>query len=263
MQTVRNIRTFCISQSLAVVAQSRQLPKGGGGTYRIINGTQSAITEFPYLVSIQRRTSISKDHICGGAFINSDWILTAAHCLADETPETVIIRAETSFHERGGTLLRVGQLIVHEKFNGSASKDYDYGLIKLRKTFRRAVPAKLKNGPRRFRPGERCTVMGWGQTATTSISKRVLKATVPIVAQRICQKAYQDTEDEVTSRMLCAGYPNGGTDACEGDSGGPLVCRRKLTGIISWAEGCAESNYYGVYSYVTPMRAWIRNYTGV
>ncbi|XP_021707394.1 trypsin-1 [Aedes aegypti] len=233
-----------------------------GGSYRIINGTNAAITQFPYLVSIQRNAGGQKKHICGGAFISNKWILTAAHCLQDETAKGLVIRAESSFHDRGGVLLRVAEIIQHAKFNPNYSKDYDYGLIRLRNSFERAVSAHLKKGPKRFPPGRLCQVMGWGKTSYSDDSRRVLSISVPIVKQSICRSAYMMV-DTITPQMLCAGYSTGEKDACEGDSGGPFICRGVLTGITSWAEGCAEKGFYGVYSYITPVRTWIRNKTGV
>ena len=40
--------------------------------------------------------------------------------------------------------------------------------------------------------------------------------------------------------MLCAGYPEGGIDACKGGSGRPLVVNGGLIGIVSSGEGCAK-----------------------
>lgn len=49
-------------------------------------------------------------------------------------------------------------------------------------------------------------------------------AKLPIMAQSECETMYQGFSQPILDSMLCAGYRNGGVDACKGDSGGPLAC---------------------------------------
>ena len=72
---------------------------------------------------------------------------------------------------------------------------------------------------------------------------------------------------KITSNMVCAGYPSGGSDTCQGDSGGPLVVQKSPTddsaivyGVVSWGIGCARPGYPGVYTRVTKYVDWILNH---
>lgn len=85
---------------------------------------------------------------------------------------------------------------------------------------------------------------------------------VPIVNQLACKSLY-GTISTVTDRMICAGYINGGKDACQGDSGGALARNGIAYGIVSWGYGCALPNYPGVYSRISSVADWIRTNTGL
>ena len=67
--------------------------------------------------------------------------------------------------------------------------------------------------------------------------------------------------------MLCAGYPQGGTDTCQGDSGGPLLAKAldgslRLVGATSFGDGCAQPGKPGVYARVAegPIRAFVARF---
>lgn len=79
---------------------------------------------------------------------------------------------------------------------------------------------------------------------------------VPIISRSECSLNYAITKD-----MLCAGYMQGGRDACTADSGGPLICNNKLAGIVSYGIGCALEGYPGIYTNVGYFLDWLRQNT--
>jgi len=72
---------------------------------------------------------------------------------------------------------------------------------------------------------------------------------VQVISREACQKSYAGRYN-ITSRMVCAGVPEGGKDSCQGDSGSALVLKKsgKQVGIVSWGLGCAEKEHPGVYT---------------
>ncbi|OXB77548.1 UNVERIFIED_CONTAM: hypothetical protein H355_015840 [Colinus virginianus] len=85
------------------------------------------------------------------------------------------------------------------------------------------------------------------------------KVTVPLMSKEECQARYR--KRRIDDKEICAGYDEGGRDACKGDSGGPLSCRHEevwyLVGITSWGEGCARPRQPGVYTKVVEYSDWI------
>uniref|UniRef100_A0A803SS64 Peptidase S1 domain-containing protein n=1 Tax=Anolis carolinensis TaxID=28377 RepID=A0A803SS64_ANOCA len=165
----------------------------------------------------------------------------------------------------------VKRIIIHPHYDQYIS-DYDIALLEMEAPvfFTELVqPICLPSTPRVFIYGTVCYVTGWGaikenthNSFSFSLAKTLQEAKVKIINQSVCSKLYDDL---ITSRMLCAGNLNGGIDACQGDSGGPLACFGKgnrwyLTGIVSWGEGCARRNRPGVYTKVTALYDWIRQY---
>uniref|UniRef100_A0A8B9DW27 Peptidase S1 domain-containing protein n=1 Tax=Anser cygnoides TaxID=8845 RepID=A0A8B9DW27_ANSCY len=49
---------------------------------RIIGGEEAVPYSWPWQVSIQ----ISNEHICGGAVLAKEWVVTAAHCFNSNVP---------------------------------------------------------------------------------------------------------------------------------------------------------------------------------
>jgi len=227
---------------------------------RIVGGYEIDIASVPYQVSLQRGS-----HFCGGSIISKDWILTAAHCTDNQAPANIKVRVGSSMHVSNGSLVSIKRIVQHKKFSYS-NIDYDYSLLELNESLILDERRQQIDLPRPFeiiKDKTTCLVTGWGNTQNSSESRLHLRgADVPIFNQVECSKAYK-RYGGVTSRMICAGFDEGGKDACQGDSGGPLVCNNKLVGIVSWGYGCAQPKYPGVYSRVSYVRQWIKQVTGV
>ena len=118
----------------------------------------------------------------------------------------------------------------------------------------------------------RCIASGWGNLYFEGNSPNNLQwVEMPVVTNDVCQDAHNYynfsvvENDWITNSMICAGYVHGGYGTCQGDSGGPLVCLNEnsnaiLTGITSWAVGCAYPGYYSVFARVTEALNWINAY---
>lgn len=240
---------------------------------KIVGGSHSAFGEWPWMVSV-RRTSFfgfASKHRCGGAVLNSNWIITAAHCVDDLPKSQIRIRVGEydfsstqepyPYEERG-----VERKVVHPRFN-FFTYEYDLALVR--------VDSPLKFYPH-VRPvclpaqnenliGKNATVTGWGRLAEGGTLPSILQEVqVPIISNKNCEQMFLKAgrEENIPDMFVCAGYENGGRDSCQGDSGGPLVVKKEdgrwyLAGIISWGIGCAEPNMPGVCTRISKFKDWI------
>ncbi|XP_016905487.1 trypsin alpha-3 [Apis cerana] len=223
---------------------------------QIVGGTEADISQYPHQLSLQ-----TSGHICGASVINSQWAITAAHCVTSSASR-YSLRAGNSNKDQG-TRYGVKRVIVHPNYN-SKTIDYDIALLQVDGTIQlnsNVQPVKLATSEPKA--GTIVTVTGWGALKEGgSTSSHLMKVSLPIVARSECQNAYKNY-NTITNRMICAGYTQGGKDSCQGDSGGPMVAGGTLYGIVSWGYKCAQPKYPGVYTNVANLRSWIKSNSGV
>jgi trypsin len=219
---------------------------------KIVGGMEALKGEFPFIVSLQ---SNSYGHFCGGSLIKKNWVLTAAHCVEGGYLNSVVIGLHKLSMTAGSEKFKALKVIKNPGWN-KENMDYDFALIQLDKA---STFAPVALNPNELSGKVDFITTGWGTTSESgSISDTLLKVAVPMVSKAGCEAAYPGA---LTDRMVCAGYTNGGKDSCQGDSGGPLVmgtgANRYLAGVVSWGEGCARPNKYGVYAKVSTVLSWI------
>ena len=148
--------------------------------------------------------------------------------------------------------------------NHLANSGYDITLLKLAANSSK-TPTKVAGAAETssWAPGTMEKIAGWGTTSEGGNTPAHLQeASVPITTDADCASAYSDFD---ATTMVCAGFPQGGTDTCQGDSGGPLFGTvgglLKVVGSTSYGNGCARAGYPGVYARVgdSTLREWIRS----
>jgi trypsin len=242
-------RTFEVP---AVNAPNRDL-SAPLGFPKIVGGVQASKGEFPFIVSLQTG---SGSHFCGGSLIKKNWVLTAAHCVEGGYLKSVVVGLNTQGVTAGTEKFTVLQIVKNPNWDTNTMFN-DYALVKLSGDSKFA-PIALNSTE--LAGNVNFVTAGWGTTSegSQSISKNLMKVTVPLVTPEACEAAYPGALD---GSMICAGYPEGGKDSCQGDSGGPLFIgsgsNMALAGVVSWGEGCARPNKYGVYSKVNAALPWI------
>jgi len=220
-------------------------PSAAAAPSPIVGGTTTTTTAYPFVMQI---TDASQNQFCGGTLVSATKVVTAAHCMAGETPAAVrVVGGRTYLNGTNGTVSKVSGIWVNPDYT-DATKGDDVAVLTL-STSMPYTPAKYVTSADTsvYAAGTTARILGWGTTSENGSSSNQLRtATVPVVADSGCQSSYGS--DFVQSDMVCAGYSSGGVDTCQGDSGGPLLIGGVLAGITSWGEGCAEVGYPGVYT---------------
>nr|XP_016851088.1 PREDICTED: ovochymase-2 isoform X1 [Anolis carolinensis]XP_016851089.1 PREDICTED: ovochymase-2 isoform X1 [Anolis carolinensis] len=258
---------------------------------RIVGGNQVHQGSHPWQVSLKR----NNHHFCGGTLVSTQWVVTAAHCVVSSSLLSLLTvtagEHDLSLKDKEEQTLQVKQIIRHPKFNRKKPMDYDIALLKMNGHFQygSAVwPICLPEPNERFDPGFICMTCGWGRLRESSclvfgfsdgmLPEILHEVELPILDQNECSRVLSTLKKPIKGdTIMCAGFPDGGKDACQGDSGGSLVCRRDhgswtLVGVTSWGTGCARSWIYnlkekyerrgtpGIFTNLTKVLPWMQQH---
>ena len=254
------ISTFVVGLAIAQVATAKPVFTG-----KIVGGENAQQGEIPYIVSLR---GSSGSHFCGGSLISQKWVLTAAHCVRGGTVKEIWVGMLDQKNTAGVEKIKPARIIAHEKYN-SGSMENDFALIELSQNSSFAPVALNQVEINLDDSTDAAPIMsmtaGWGATKESSytLPNMLQKVSVPLVSTKACN-ATEAYNGQIKDSMICAGLKAGGKDSCQGDSGGPLVVTNEdgshlLVGVVSWGQGCARANKYGVYSKVNVAIEWINS----
>jgi secreted trypsin-like serine protease len=210
--------------------------------------------------------------LCGGSYIGSGWIVTAAHCINNgrslATKSDIQVFYGSNDLSSGGHIAALSQdPVVHENWDPNTLQN-DIALVKIDEPdglpyVRIALDAVE---PPIIAPGAYLTISGWGRTDPTGtgpISTKLLKARVPAIDHDACKDSFP--QKSISDTQVCAGTQ--GKGACYGDSGGPLSGLDGngvvLVGIASFGGAPCAVDLPDVFTRVVKFRDWIQRNTSM
>ncbi|NWV26007.1 ACRO protein, partial [Origma solitaria] len=231
---------------------------------------------WPGIVSIQATLENGTWHMCAGALIHPQWVLTVASCFFGARDmsiwQVVIGAADLSRPGHQTELRHIQRLVVHQHYVAAMARN-NIALLELEQPVQCSDYIQLACVPDSALavPELRtCYIAGWRATPDSAPSPRLVlqEAKVRLIDVQLCNSS-RWYGGAVHPQDLCAGYPRGGIDTCQGDSGGPLVCKDNvgdyfwLVGLASWGRGCAGEKRPGVFTSTQCFREWIRVQLGL
>ncbi|APU19836.1 S1 family peptidase [Actinoalloteichus sp. GBA129-24] len=250
------------------VASAADAPEGGSvAESRIVGGVPADTADHPWMAAL---TTPSGDLYCGGALVAPDKVVTAAHCLVLPSEQGVrvkprsdvrVVVGRTDLRTTDGVQAGVRSIWVHPRYSSFVEGE-DVAVLTLDRRIN-VETAKLVDlgDDRLYSAGTPATTLGWGRTSENGTTSPTLRSLdLPMIADADCARSYPEYD---SAAMVCAGYLDGGRDACAGDSGGPLIAEGRVVGLVSWGDGCARQNSPGVYTRLIEYRTMLAQQTGV
>lgn len=242
----------------------------------IVNGTIANISNYPSFASLFYRsdTQYSPSSFCGATMINSQFVLTSAHCLQNNDEillHTVVspnLEDESNF--LSSTQAKASEFYYPDTFVNSSTELWrdDIAIIKLESPlpvsdFQYLLNSTVNNN---FPADGDFRAVGHGYVQSDDPGgTELLETQLTIISTSQCRAVFGT---KITDKQLCFGSPAVTTETqnsiCAGDSGGPVYYyyggEYIQVGVASFGlQTCGDSRYSvtSVFTDIYDYQGWI------
>ena len=263
-----------------------------------IVGGDDAGNDYPWMAGLHQYDPDTNEYVtspfCGGSLITRRWVLTAAHCLEQDTADAVLLRINQPDITSGDSYIEpaysASELILHEHYQ-SVLNGYDIALVRLPTavnipTVSLADDAMLATLNALPSSNNAIRVLGWGIYDNEFYNPQNPGSPIGEYANGFPDTLQALDMDFVRYDRITGSKPANvvgarenspdpteqpyGADTCFGDSGGPLFVPADssatdtndglpvLVGITSYGSTLCDSRVRpGIYTDVSAYSAWI------
>lgn len=241
---------------LALLAQSQ----AAEFSPRIVGGTVSPSAPSWMAALLYSPAGQTPTYYCAGALISSQWVVTAAHCVAspfDNPSQLRLVIGERDLSQVR-EYRRVDRILQYPGWD-TTTFEGDIAVLHLETNAPGSpLPLAGANDAERLPLGTPMRAYGWG----TTVADDVTGEAVSDLLRQVDLPFLGFSSLLAPDHFLAGG--EAGRDVCFGDSGGPLIYQGVLYGITSFGVPvCAQAGLPSAFTAVGHHLAWLQATTGV